>query len=132
MKTVNMISPTTDTWRNTLQSDITEVCVICSNFCLLHSQMARSIRLLHTIKGVEGFRIAVLTFCHHLTGRGRGCCRPFYLSPSVAHSSLMVQAVFCFISFSNVPEPFQPSPSHDHHYRFHPRFLQDLMLRLAN
>ena len=28
----------------------------------------------------------------------------------------------------NVPEPFQPSPSHDHRYRFHPCFLQDILI----
>ena len=35
--------------------------------------------------------------------------------------------VFCFMYSFNVPEPFQPSPSHDHRYRYHPGFLQDLI-----
>ena len=35
--------------------------------------------------------------------------------------------VFSFIYCFNEPEPFQPSPSHDPRYRFHPCFLQDLI-----
>ena len=34
--------------------------------------------------------------------------------------------VFCLISSLDVPEPFQPS--HNHRYRFHPCFLQDLLI----
>ena len=34
---------------------------------------------------------------------------------------------FCFMSSFNVLEPFQPSPSQDHRYLFHPYFLRDLL-----
>ena len=36
--------------------------------------------------------------------------------------------VFNFISSFNVPEPFQPSPYHDHRYRIHLCFLQDIFI----
>ena len=36
--------------------------------------------------------------------------------------------VFCFISSFDVPESIQHSPSHNHRYRFHPCFLQDLLI----
>ena len=84
--------------------------------------------------------------------------RPFHRTLSLAHSSLMFQAVkslltvsvqlnfvlplgrfphlhfnnysdvFCFISSVDVPEPFQPSPSHNHRYGFHICFSQDLLI----
>ena len=36
--------------------------------------------------------------------------------------------VSCFICSLHMPEPVQASPSHNHRYRFHPRFLQDLLI----
>ena len=36
--------------------------------------------------------------------------------------------VFSLISSSDEPEPFQPFPSHDHRYRFHPCLLQALLI----
>ena len=36
--------------------------------------------------------------------------------------------VFSFISSFAVPEPFQPSPSHNRRYRFHLCFFQDLLI----
>ena len=36
--------------------------------------------------------------------------------------------VFWFISSLDVPEPFQPSPSHNHRHRFHLCFFQDLLI----
>ena len=36
--------------------------------------------------------------------------------------------VFSFISSFDVPEPFQPSSSHNHRYRFHLCFFQDLLI----
>ena len=36
--------------------------------------------------------------------------------------------VYCSMSWLNVPEPFLPSPSHDHRNRLHPCSLQDLLI----
>ena len=36
--------------------------------------------------------------------------------------------VFCFISSFDVPETFQPSPSHDHRYQFHSCFLEYVLI----
>ena len=37
-------------------------------------------------------------------------------------------AVFSFVLSFNEPEPFQPSPSHGHRYRFHHSFLHFLLI----
>ena len=39
--------------------------------------------------------------------------------------------VLGFVSSFHVPAPFQPSTSHDHRYRFHPCFRQDLLISLV-
>ena len=80
--------------------------------------------------------------------------RPFHLSRSVAHSSLMSQAVrslltinfglplwrfpsssfrqllgcFRFNIFFNVPKSFQSSHCHNHRYQFLPFFVQDILM----
>ena len=96
----------------------------------------------------------VLTFRHHLPLRGSG----FYFDLSIVHCKWRIPPrcsrlsghswqymststsvflhfhfencsdVFRFISSFDVPEQFQPSPSHNLRYRFHLCFLQYLLI----
>ena len=45
--------------------------------------------------------------------------------------SILISTTARNFSSLNVSEPFQPSPSRDHRYRFHPCFLHDLLISLV-
>ena len=71
------------------------------------------------LSDVPGFHLLVTVSFHCSLGLLASKALPLYI--------FILTTAVMFSSSFNVPEPFQSYHSRDHHYRFHPCFLQNLI-----